>query len=197
MYDRGAGFAVSLITKLVATAASYLIGRFLLREYIMTTLVQGKGEKKRGGGNRSRIPRQSVTHSATHTNQTKPNQLHPIAEYVWLRAVDRLLQERPWSANLLLRLSIIPAAIKSYGLGAMQAPALPFMVSAVLFQAALSYVLTDLGAGMQDPSDLFSAESKGSKVRLRRWMSGWIDGVGWDGVGWGGCGSGRGLGMDR
>ncbi len=89
-----------------------------------------------------------------------------VDEYVWLRAVGRVLQEKPWSSNLLLRLSIIPAAIKSYGLGALQAPALPFALSALVCQAALSYVLTDMGAGLKDPSDLFKAESKGSQVRL-------------------------------
>lgn len=36
------GFAVSLITKLVATFFQYIIGRYLLHEYIVSTFVQGK-----------------------------------------------------------------------------------------------------------------------------------------------------------
>ena len=35
------GFAVSLITKLIATAFQYVIGRFLLHDYIVATFVQG------------------------------------------------------------------------------------------------------------------------------------------------------------
>lgn len=103
--------------------------------------------------------------SRSRTDYYTPQPLHlSSSEYVWLRAVDRLLQERPWASNFLLRLSLIPAAIKSYGLGALQAPALPFFVAAALCQAALSYVLTDLGAKMQDPADLFKAESKSTQA---------------------------------
>lgn len=85
-------------------------------------------------------------------------------EYVWLGAMAKLVEERPWQSNVLLRLSVIPAAVKSYGLGAIQDPPLPFFTCAVVVMALLSWVLTDLGAKLQDPADIFKAKSKGSQI---------------------------------
>lgn len=85
-------------------------------------------------------------------------------EYVWLAAMAKLVEERPWQSNILLRLSVIPAAVKSYGLGAIQDPPLPFFTCALVVMALLSWVLTDLGAKLQDPADIFKAKSKGSQI---------------------------------
>ncbi|KAM3575135.1 hypothetical protein VYU27_002939 [Nannochloropsis oceanica] len=85
-------------------------------------------------------------------------------EYVWLAAMAKLVEERPWQSNILLRLSIIPAAVKSYGLGAIQDPPLPFFTCALIVMALLSWVLADLGAKLKDPADIFKAKSKGSQI---------------------------------
>eukprot|EP00624_Nannochloropsis_granulata_P004646 evm.model.NODE_3311_length_19320_cov_26.791149.4 len=85
-------------------------------------------------------------------------------EYVWLAAMAKLVEERPWQSNILLRLSVIPAAVKSYGLGAIQDPPLPFFTCALIVMALLSWVLADLGAKLQNPADIFKAKSKGSRI---------------------------------
>ncbi len=90
--------------------------------------------------------------------------LHFVKEYVWLEAMATLVQEKPWLSNVLLRASVIPAAVKSYGLGAIQDPPVPFFTAAVVIMALLSWVLTDLGAKLQDPADIFKAKNPKSKA---------------------------------
>jgi len=85
-------------------------------------------------------------------------------EYVWLAAMVRLVEERPWQSNVLIRLAAIPAAVKSYGLGAIEDPPIPFFSCAIVIMAPLSWILTDLGAKLQDPKDIFKAQSEGSQI---------------------------------
>jgi uncharacterized membrane protein YdjX (TVP38/TMEM64 family) len=91
-----------------------------------------------------------------------------LEEYDWLAAMALLINDKPWTSNLLIRLSIVPAAIKSYGLGAMEDPPLPFFTCALLVMAILSYVLTDLGSKANDPTAIFKAKSKSSQVSKKR-----------------------------
>ena len=89
-------------------------------------------------------------------------------EYDWLAALALLIKDKPWTSNLLIRLSIVPAAIKSYGLGAIEDPPLPFFTCAFLVMAMLSYVLSDLGSKASDPSAIFKSKSKSSQVSDRK-----------------------------
>lgn len=70
---------------------------------------------------------------------------HLFQRYVWLEALEVMVRERPWQTITVLRLSVLPAAIKSYGMGALGAPFLPFITTACVSFAVLSWVFTDLG----------------------------------------------------
>jgi uncharacterized membrane protein YdjX (TVP38/TMEM64 family) len=64
---------------------------------------------------------------------------HLFAKYVYLEALELMMRERPWQTVTILRLSVLPAAIKSYGMGALAAPFLPFITTAMITFAVLSW----------------------------------------------------------
>merc|ERR1719487_2033086 len=140
---------------LVPTTPMELAGGFLFSpKYGMWTVLAFTGGAKLCANIISVLLARHIVRDWVMQNIVKKNKL--------LSMVAEAVKDEPWKMAFLVRGSMVPLAVKNYGLGVMDIPYLPIAVCSCIFTNFYAFQNIYLGSACSDLNEVFSAKKPSS-----------------------------------